>query len=140
MDASLEELARSYTEAWCSGDPARVAGHYAPEGALTINGGEPAKGRAAITEAARSFMTAFPDMQVLMDGVAVRDDGGAVYRWTLAGTNTGPGGSGHRVRISGFEEWTLGADGLIAGSQGHFDENEYDRQLRDGVEDRPGGS
>jgi hypothetical protein len=85
-------------------------------------------------------MTAFPDMQVLMDGVAVRDDGGAVYRWTLAGTNTGPGGSGHRVRISGFEEWTLGADGLIAGSQGHFDENEYDRQLRDGVEDRPGGS
>lgn len=140
MAASLEELARSYTEAWCSGDPARVAGHYAPDGSLTINGGEPAEGRAAVTEAARSFMTAFPDMQVLMDDLAVRDDGGAEYRWTLVGTNSGPGGTGHRVRISGFEEWTLGADGLIAGSRGHFDESEYDRQLRDGVEDRPEGS
>jgi uncharacterized protein (TIGR02246 family) len=86
MTASLEELARSYTQAWCSGDPARVARHYAPDGSLTINGGEPAEGRAAVTEAARSFMTAFPDMQVLMDDLAVRDDGGAVYRWTLVGT------------------------------------------------------
>jgi hypothetical protein len=27
------------------------------------------------------------------------------------------------------EEWTLGADGLIAESQGHFDQAEYSRQL-----------
>jgi len=47
------DFARRYTEAWCSQDPASVAEHYAPEGSLTINGGPPSVGRAAITEAAR---------------------------------------------------------------------------------------
>jgi hypothetical protein len=51
------------------------------------------------------------------------------------GTNTGPGGTGNRVRISGFEEWRIGDDGLIAESQGHFDQAEYDRQLEHGVEE-----
>jgi uncharacterized protein (TIGR02246 family) len=129
-----DDFARSYTAAWCSGDPAQVAAHYATGGSLTINAGEPSVGRDAITEAARSFMTAFPDMQVLMDSIAVREHGGAEYHWTLAGTNTGPGGAGNRVRISGFEEWTIGEDGLIAESQGHFDQDEYDRQLREGAE------
>jgi pimeloyl-ACP methyl ester carboxylesterase len=39
-----------------------------------------------------------------------------------------------RVRISGFEEWTIGDDGLIAASLGHYDQAEYDRQLEHGVE------
>jgi hypothetical protein len=109
-----------------------VAEHYAPGGSLTINGGEPAVGRGAVTEAARSFMTAFPDLQVLMDDVVVRDGGGE-YHWTLVGTNTGPGGTGNKVRISGFEEWTMSDDGLIAESQGHYDQAEYDRQLEHGA-------
>ena len=85
-------------------------------------------GRAAITKAAQGFMTAFPDMVVTMDGTELRGNN-AVYRWTLAGTNTGPGGTGRAVRISGHEDWTFAADGLIAGSEGHFDEAEYQRQL-----------
>jgi hypothetical protein len=47
-----------------------------------------------------------------------------VYRWTLTGTNTGPAGTGKAVRSSG----------LIAASKGHFDEVEYHRQLKAGVE------
>jgi uncharacterized protein (TIGR02246 family) len=128
----LHDFARRYTEAWCSQDPAQVAAHYAPDGSLTINGGTPAVGRAAITEAARSFMTAFPDMRVLMDELRVEDDR-VEYHWTLEGTNSGPGGTGNRVRISGFEEWTIGEDGIIAESQGHYDQAEYDRQLAEGV-------
>lgn len=89
-------------------------------------------GRRAITEAAQSFMTAFPDMQVVMDDICVRDDR-TEYHWTLIGTNTGPGGTGQRVRINGFEIWLIGSDGLIASSQGHFDSAEYDRQLHYGV-------
>ncbi|MGH7880019.1 MAG: NAD(P)-binding domain-containing protein, partial [Candidatus Binataceae bacterium] len=58
---------------------------------------------------------------------------GAAYHWTLSGTNTGPGGSGHRVRISGLEVWKLGADGLVAESHGHFDSAAYQRQLQHGV-------
>ena len=78
-------------------------------------------------------MTAFPDMKLFMDGLSEQGDR-FVYRWTLAGTNTGPGGTGKRVRISGFEEWRIGADGLIAESQGHFDSAEYQRQLERGVD------
>ena len=128
----LREFAERYTAAWCSGDPASVAAHYAPDGSLTINDGEPSVGRAAITEAARSFMTAFPDMEVLLEDVVVNDND-AEYHWTLVGTNTGPGGTGNRVRIGGFEEWTIGDDGLIAASLGHYDQAEYDRQLAEGV-------
>jgi nuclear transport factor 2 (NTF2) superfamily protein len=128
----LLDFARRYTEAWCSQDPASVAEHYAPEGSLTINGGSPAVGRGAITEAARSFMTAFPDMQVLMNDLPFRD-GGVEFHWTLVGTNTGPGGTGNRVRITGFEEWTIDEDGLIAASQGHYDQAEYDHQIEHGV-------
>ena len=69
----LHEFARRYTDAWCSQDPARVAENYAPDGSLTINDGAPSVGRAAITEAARSFMVAFPDMQVLMDDLVVHE-------------------------------------------------------------------
>jgi len=130
----LLDFARRYTEAWCSQDPPSVAEHYAPEGSLTINGGTPSAGRAAITEAARSFMSALPDMRLLMDDLVVQD-GSIEYHWTLFGTNTGPGGTGNCVRISGFEEWTIGDDGLIAESQGHYDQAEYDRQLQQGVEE-----
>ena len=130
----LLDFARHYTDAWCSQEPARVADHYAPDGSLTVNDGPPAVGRAAITEVARSFMSAFPDMQVLMDDL-VADGDRTEYHWTLVGTNTGAGGTGNCVRISGFEKWTIGDDGLVAASQGHFDQAEYDRQLAHGVEE-----
>jgi uncharacterized protein (TIGR02246 family) len=130
----LQDFATRYTAAWCSHDPAKVAASYSPSGSLTVNGGTPAVGTTAITEVAKSFMTAFPDMRVLMNDVVLKDDE-TVYHWTLTGTNTGPGGTGHRVRISGYEVWRFGTDGLIASSQGHFDSSEYDRQLRHGVEE-----
>lgn len=77
-------------------------------------------------------MVALPDMRVEMDDLVVRDDR-SEYHWTCTGTNTGPGGTGNRVRFSGFEEWTIGEDGLIAESKGHFDQAEYERQLEHGV-------
>src|SRR4029077_15204199 len=129
----LRYLAKHYTAAWCSQNAASVAEHYSPEGSLTINKGAPAVGRAAITAAAQDFMTAFPDMRVRMDDLRLQDDR-ITFHWTLEGTNTGPGGTGHRVRISGFEEWKLDAHGLIAESQGHFDANSYDRQIKHGFD------
>ena len=129
----LSDFARRYTAAWCSGEPARVAEHYSHAGSLTINDGEPSVGRAAISQAALSFMSAFPDLQVLMDDLRIQDPG-IEYHWTLIGTNSGPGGTGNRVRISGFEDWTIGEDGLIAESLGHYDQADYDRQLAHGSE------
>ena len=127
----LHDFAKRYTEAWCSQDPGRVASFFAENGSLTINEAPPSVGRAAITAAAKDFMDAFPDLVVSMDGFD-REGDVHVYRWTLTGTNTGAGGSGSRVRISGYEEWTLGADGLIVRSLGHFDEADYQRQIAHG--------
>jgi len=127
--ARVRELARSYTDAWCSHDPARVAGHFVPGGTIAINGGEPVDA----TEVARSFVEAFPDIQVFMDDVVFKDET-VEYHWTFTGTNTGPGGTGQAVRITGFEEWTLGDDGLVVESRGHYDQDEYDRQLEHGAD------
>jgi len=88
-----------------------------------------------------------------------RDSDGTKFHWTLTGTNIGPGGTGKRVRISGYELWKIdnGADGsratwtgkpervdeqggesindgLIAESKGRFDSAEYERQLKQGVD------
>lgn len=130
----MKEFATRYTAAWCSQDPARVASFFAETGSLKINLDEASVGRAAITAAARGFMTAFPDMVVTMNDL-VRIGDGFIYRWTLTGTNTGPGGTDRRVRISGYEEWTIGRDGLIQRSLGHFDEADYRRQLESGAAD-----
>jgi hypothetical protein len=126
--AQLNSFGARYTAAWCSQNAASVAAFFSEAGSLQINNGAPSAGRTAITAAAQGFMTAFPDMVVTMDGVDLQGER-AVYRWTLSGTNAGPGGSGRAVRISGYEEWRLGADGLIAESKGHFDEADYKRQL-----------
>ena len=127
----LKEFGTRYTAAWCSQDAASVAAFFAENGWLKINDGAPAVGRTAITASAQSFMTAFPDMVVAMDEVLPQGNR-ALYRWTLTGTSTGPGGTGRTVRIQGHEEWTIGADGLIAESRGHFDAADYQRQLGGG--------
>jgi hypothetical protein len=94
-------------------------------------------------------MTTFPDMVVTMDKL-VCDGEGTKFHWTLTGTNTGPGGTGKRVRISGYggsrATWTgrpervdeQGGesinDGLVGESKGHFDSAEYERQLKQGAD------
>ncbi|HET7841509.1 MAG TPA: nuclear transport factor 2 family protein [Terriglobia bacterium] len=124
------DFARRYTAAWCSHDPAQVAAFFSPQGSLTVNGGAPAAGRAAIAELARGFMTDFPDLHLVMDRLEDRRER-TEYHWTLAGTYRA---TGKRVRISGYEEWMFGADGLVADSQGHFDAAEYQRQCQFGFE------
>ncbi len=130
--AELREFAERYTAAWCSGNASSVAACYSPNGSLTINTDAPAQGREAVAVAAQSFMTAFPNLQIFMDDIVMTSDR-AVYHWTLTGTNTGPSGTGQPVHISGFEVWTIGDDGLIAESRGHFDSADYERQLQRGI-------
>jgi steroid delta-isomerase-like uncharacterized protein len=126
--SELNDFATRYAAAWSGQNPETLASFYAEHGTLTVNAGAPSVGRAAIAATAREFMTAFPDMVVKMD--VVNQDGSHVtFHWTWTGTNTGPGGTGKPVRISGYEQWMIGADGLIVGSKGHFDEAEYQRQL-----------
>jgi len=129
----MRALGAEYTAGWNSGDPVAVARFFEPSGSLKVNEAEPAVGRDAIASVAEGFMTAFPDMVLTMDSVRLVDTG-VEYHWTFAGTYTGPGGTGQRVKFSGYEEWTLSEAGLIARSLGHFDEAEYNHQLQFGVE------
>ncbi len=129
--AELTDFATRYAAAWSSQNPASLAAFYEEDGALRVNAGAPSVGRAAITAKAQEFMAAFPDMVVKLDEIS-GDGRHATFHWIWTGTNTGPGGTGKAVRIKGYEEWTLGAHGLIAESKGHYDEDEYKRQVNAG--------
>jgi len=124
----VEVFAKSYAQVWCSQRPNFVSSFFAEDGVLQINDGSPAKGTEAITNVAKGFMDAFPDMVVSMDSLITKTEK-TIFHWTLTGTNNGLNGTGNRVKISGFEEWTLNKDGLIQESKGYFDEKEYKRQL-----------
>lgn len=128
-DVQLTDFATRYAAAWSSQSPDSLAGFYAEDGSLTVNNGAPSVGRAAVRATAQGFMSAFPDMHVRMDSV-VRLDSTVRFHWTWTGTNTGPGGTGRPVHISGYEEWMLTPAGLIARSLGHYDDGEYQRQMR----------
>ena len=78
-------------------------------------------------------MTAFPDMIVAMDSLVTKPNG-TEFHWTLTGTNSGPGGTGNKVKVSGFEVWIFSDGGLIETSIGSFDESEYNRQLKEGIQ------
>jgi steroid delta-isomerase-like uncharacterized protein len=132
--AKITTFAKRYAEAWCSQNPESVAAFFAENGSLRVNDGPPAVGRAAIAEVARGFMRDLPDIIVTMDDMTNETDA-MTFHWTLTGTNTGPGGTGKRLRISGYELWKIDEDGLIGDSKGHFDTAEYERQLKHGVDD-----
>lgn len=124
----LEIFAKSYAQVWCSQRPNFVASFFAEDGELTVNDGKTAKGTSEITNVVKGFMDAFPDMIVSLDSLTTTSDKTRFY-WTLTGTNNGLNGTGNKVKISGFEEWTLNKDGLIQASKGYFDEKEYKRQF-----------
>jgi predicted ester cyclase len=123
-DVELTKFAKRYAEAWCSQDPEKVAAFYARNGTISVNGEPPV----SIAEVARGFMRDFPDMVVTFDKLENAPTG-TEFHWTFTGTNTGPGGTGNPVRISGYELWKTDRDGLISESKGHFDAAEYERQL-----------
>ena len=125
------QFARKYTAAWCSQDSGLVAEHFSPDGSLTINDGAPAIGRGEIAGVAQEYMTDFPDLVVEMDRLV--EEGGEIrYCWTMRGRNSGPGGSGNQVLISGYEVLTFNTEGLIETAHGHYDEIEFNRQVAGG--------
>jgi predicted ester cyclase len=121
----LNEFAQRYADAWCSHDPEKVAAFYAKGASISVNGGPPTP----IVDVARGFLRDFPDMIVTFDKLD-KTPIGIEFHWTFTGTNTGPGGTGNKVRISGYELWKIDNDGLVAESKGHFDAADYERQLR----------
>ncbi|MCW8823727.1 MAG: ester cyclase [Ignavibacteriaceae bacterium] len=129
----LNMFGKNYAQAWCSQKPEFVSLFFAEDGSLSVNDGKPAVGRNEISKVAESFMTAFPDIIVSMDSL-VTTPKGTEFHWTFTGTNTGPNGTGKKVRISGIELWQFDDNGLIKESKGRFDTEEYKKQVKYGVE------
>ena len=125
----LQGLGAGYAEAWTSHSPDAVASFYEPDGRITINGGEPLVGRAAIADMARGFYAAFPDLIVRMDDIRKAGDN-AIFVWTLEGTHSE---TGNFVRVGGWEEWRLSGNLLVHESLGRYDGAEYDRQVANGL-------
>jgi len=123
---------RSYAQAWCSKRPDFVSLFFADDGSFTVNDSQPANGRTEISKVAESFMTAFPNIIVSMDSL-VTTPKGTEFHWTFTGTNTGPNGTGKKVKIHGVEIWQI-ENGLIKESKGSFDTEEYERQVKYGFE------
>lgn len=129
----LDLFAHSYAQAWGSKRPEFVAMFFEEDGVLQVNDGDPAIGRDAIANVAKGFMTDLPDMIVRFDSLVPKTNG-TEFHWTLIATNTGPGGTGNKVKVSGYELWQIDEDGLINNSLGNFPTEEYNRQLEFGIE------
>jgi uncharacterized protein (TIGR02246 family) len=120
----LQSIAAGYTAAWNSGRPDAVASFFAADGEISINGGDPWRGRQKVAEMAAGFFNDVPDLHLVCDGV--RGPGkNALYLWTFTGTHAV---TGRVLKVSGWEEWALNEAGLIQCSRGNFDADDYSRQ------------
>ncbi|PLS22243.1 nuclear transport factor 2 family protein [Neptunicoccus cionae] len=120
----IVDLANSYAKAWTSHDGAAVAGHFTPEGGISINGGAVAKGTEAISGATRKLFETFADLHMMCDDIRISGHN-AVVTWTFYGHHAD---NAKFAKISGWEEWTLTEDLKIAQSRRWFDPADYAEQ------------
>lgn len=123
-----QTLADAYTAAWNTGSPEAVAAFFAEDGQIEINAGAPWPGRKGVAAMAAGFFADVPDLSLTCDGLRVAG-AHVAYLWTFTGTHCG---SGAPLKISGWEEWDLDAQGRIAASRGSFDAADYARQTAGG--------
>ena len=123
--ASLEKLAKNYTDAWNSKVPENVASFHAPSSQIIINRGDPSVGHEGLTEMAAGFHADVPDLLLHNDGIRASGNH-VVYMWTFTGHHSE---TKNPLRVSGWEEWELGDDMKITSSLGWFDADEYQLQV-----------
>jgi len=128
----IREIADAYTAAWNSGSADAVSAFYAEDGNIVINRGSPWEGRSGVAQMAAGFFADFPDLALVCDAVRVAGSHVA-YLWTFTGTHAS---SGKPVRVSGWEEWELGADHKVKASRGWFDVDDYARQTSRDIRER----
>lgn len=125
----VQQMATRYAKAWSSYTPGGVAAFFEEDGRISINDGESLVGRPAIAGMVRDLYTEFPDLLVHVDDVRVAGHN-AIFLWTLEGHHSE---TGKRVRIGGWEEWTLSSSMLVSISHGRFDVAEYECQIAEGA-------
>lgn len=126
MDIDMtRQVAAAYTAAWNSGSAEAVAGFFARDGSIVINRGTPWVGRAGVAAMAAGFFADVPDLHLVCDGWRRAGDHVA-YLWTFTGHHAQ---TRNPLRIAGWEEWDIDAEGKVKASRGWFDAAEYARQV-----------
>ena len=123
--SAVAKMAQDYTAAWNSRSAAAVASHYAENGQIIINRGEPWKGRSGIVEMASGFYADVPDLSLVCDEVRCAGSH-AVYVWTFTGHDAK---TGNPLTVRGWEEWELSDDLKVKASLGWYDADDYARQV-----------
>jgi len=118
-------IAQDHCAAWTKRAPEVVAGRYAENTTMIMNGGDPMTSRAQIGDMAAGFMADFPDLVLSLDTVLVADHHMA-YAWTFEGHHKE---TGNHVRFSGWEEWDLDENLKVIKSLGWYDGMDYERQV-----------
>lgn len=127
--ATARQIADAYTAAWNSGDPAQVVSFFAPEGGIVINRGDPWEGRSGVRDMDAGFYADVPDLALVCDDLRLSGSH-VLYLWTFTGHDAG---SGHPLKIHGWEEWDLDPENhLVTASRGWFDAEDYARQASGG--------
>jgi len=126
---AVAKMAQDYTQAWNSKSVEAVASHYAEDGQIIINRGEPWKGRSRVAEMAAGFYADVPDLSLSCDEIRCAGSH-AVYVWTFVGHHAR---TGNPLKVRGWEEWELDGDLKVKASLGWYDADDYARQVEGGV-------
>ncbi len=78
-------------------------------------------------------MLALPDIVVGYNSLVTKPSG-SEFHWTLTATHSGPGGTGNKAKVIGYELWQMGNNNRILKLQGHFPTEEYNRQMGTEIE------
>jgi len=122
---TARKMAQDHCAAWTNRTADAVAGRYAMQTIMIMNGGDPMNSRSEISDMAAGFMADFPDLVLSLDRVLVADHH-MIYAWTFEGHHKE---TGNHVRFSGWEEWDLDENLNVIKSLGWYDGVDYERQV-----------
>lgn len=123
--ASLNDLANRYADAWNSKVPENVSSFHNATSSIIINRGEPSVGHEALTAMAAAFYADVPDLTLTNDGIRAAGNH-VVFQWSFTGHHSQ---TGNPLSIHGWEEWELDENMKVASSLGWFDGDDYQRQI-----------
>ena len=122
----IEKMAVEHAIAWSEGASDKIAELFAEMGTISVNGGAPHVGRAAIRENAKELLATFPGLVVHCCGTRHAGDK-AVFIWTLEGNHAE---TGNFVSLPGWHEWELDDDMHVKRCKGFFDAGDLERQIK----------
>ncbi|MEV0338497.1 nuclear transport factor 2 family protein [Nocardia sp. NPDC050713] len=116
MTTATHELFERYHACWADRDPDRIIELHTPDSVFHLHSGqEPARGRAAIRQAAAGTFALVPDLTFHLISLRVGDDFWVV-QWQLTGTSA----TGNRVQVD-LADYVLVEDGAVKEKHSYVD-------------------